>query len=401
MMNGFTDSKRNQSHRYAINSPANRMPEYRPIKSVQQRKAAAAGKTFSFAVVVYLSSVVTGGLLFGGQAEHKRCCGVLPSRFSAPVQPEMVRIPGGEFIMGGHGRFVRPDELPLHRVRLDDFWISRTPVTNDEFARFVKETGYVTTAERAPTAEELLKNAPPGTPPPPEEFLVAASLVFRPSEHPVPLNNPLLWWEWKAGADWHHPEGPDSSIEGRGDHPAVHVSWFDAQAYCKWAGGRLPTEAEWEYAARGGLNRQENVWGGEPVSAERCNIWQGTFPASNSEADGFYSTSPVRQFEPNGYGLYDMAGNVWEWVGDWYRPDTYARNATNSVTVNPTGPDSGFDPMEPYTSKRVTRGGSFLCNDDYCSGYRPSARMKTSPDTSLLHTGFRCVVPVSLPTGAE
>ena len=336
-------------------------------------------------------------VLPGAQEEPKSCCGVLPSRFPVPVPPEMVWIPGGEFTMGGHGRFARPDELPLHRVRLDGFWISRTPVTNDEFSRFVEATGYVTTAERAPTAEELLKNAPPGTPSPPEEFLIAASLVFRPTDQPVPLNNPLVWWEWKAGADWRHPEGPDSSIEGRGDHPVVHVSWFDAQAFCQWKGGRLPTEAEWEYAARGGLDEKENVWGDDPIDPEKCNIWQGRFPVTNSEQDGFYFTSPVRQFEPNGYGLYDMAGNVWEWVGDWYRPDTYAHDATNAVTVNPTGPSDSYDPMEPYTAKRGTRGGSFLCNDDYCSGYRPSARMKTSPDTSLIHTGVRCVIPVLFP----
>lgn len=332
-------------------------------------------------------------LLHAADGAPKSCCTVLPSRFPSAGPPGMVWIPAGEFVMGGHGPFVRPDELPLHRVRLDGFWISRTPVTNDEFSEFVEATGYVTTAERAPTAEELLKNAPPGTPPPPDEFLVAASLVFKPSEQPVPLGNPLVWWEWKAGADWRHPEGPDSSLDGRGDHPVVHVSWFDARAYCRWKGGRLPTEAEWEYAARGGIDQKQNVWGDEPVVPQRCNIWQGTFPVTNLLEDGFFATSPVRQFEPNGYGLYDMAGNVWEWTGDWYRPDTYARRASDGTCVNPAGPASSYDPQEPYTQKRVTRGGSFLCNDAYCSGYRPSARMKTSPDTSLIHTGFRCVIP--------
>jgi formylglycine-generating enzyme required for sulfatase activity len=336
--------------------------------------------------------LIAGGL--PGAPAGLSCCGVVPSRFAAPVPAGMVWIPAGEFTMGGTGAFVRPDELPRHRVKLDGFWISRTPVTNDEFARFVEATGYVTTAETAPTLEEIAAQLPPGTPPPPAEALVAASLVFRPTDRPVPLTNPFVWWEWTAGADWRHPTGPESSIEGKGDHPVVHVSWFDAQAYCKWAGGRLPTEAEWECAARGGLEQKENVWGDEPISSARCNIWQGTFPATNTVEDGFSSTSPVRQFEPNGCGLYDMAGNVWEWVGDWYRPDTYAGDALNAVTVNPAGPEAAYDPAEPYVSKRVTRGGSFLCNDSYCSGYRPSARMKTSPDTSLIHTGFRCVIPV-------
>jgi formylglycine-generating enzyme required for sulfatase activity len=328
-------------------------------------------------------------------AQEMSCCGKLPSRFAAAVQPAapegMLRIPAGEFVMGSRDYYARPDEQPLHKVKLDEFWISRTPITNDQFAEFVKATGYITTAERAPTVEEVLSQCPPGTPPPPAEFLVASSLVFKPSKVPVPLNNPLIWWEWKAGSDWRHPSGPDSSIEGKGDHPVVHVSWYDAQAYCKWAGMRLPTEAEWEYAARGGLDQQPYVWGSDPVDSKKCNIWQGRFPVTNTAEDGFADTSPVGSFPPNGYGLSDAAGNVWEWVNDWYRPDTYAMDATNAVTVNPQGPSSGYDPDEPYTQKRVTRGGSFLCNDQYCCGYRPSARMKTSPDTGTCHGGFRCV----------
>jgi sulfatase modifying factor 1 len=327
-------------------------------------------------------------------AQEMSCCAKLPSRFTPPQAPvAMVWIPAGEFVMGSRDRYARPDEQPLHTVRLDGFWISRTPVTNDQFSEFVKATGYRTTAERAPTVEEILSQAPPGMPPPPAEMLVPSSLVFKPPREPVSLHNPLVWWEWKAGADWQHPEGPGSSIEGRGDHPVVHVSWDDAQAYCQWAGLRLPTEAEWEYAARGGLDQEMYVWGREPVDqgAQKLNIWQGRFPVLNTAEDGFITTSPVATFPPNGYGLFDMAGNVWEWVGDWYRPDTYSQNARNGVAVNPQGPASSFDPDEPHTSKRITRGGSFLCNDSYCSGYRPSARMKTSPDTSLVHTGFRCV----------
>jgi len=338
--------------------------------------------------------ILTVGVAAGSFSQEMSCCGILPSRFSTVGPDGMVRVPEGEFTMGGVGSFARADEFPQHRVRLDGFWISRTPITNDQFEKFVNTTGYVTTAERVPTVEEILSQCAPGTPPPPAEMLVAASLVFKPADQPVSLNNALVWWEWKTGADWRHPNGPDSSIDGKGNHPVVQVSWFDAQAYCAWAGGRLPTEAEWEYAARGELDQKNNVWGDDPVDATKCNIWQGRFPVINTMEDGFEATSPVGSFPPNGYGLVDMAGNVWEWVNDFYRPDTYATDATNAVAVNPQGPSSSYDPDEPYTKKRVTRGGSFLCNDQYCSGYRPSARMKTSPDTSLVHTGFRCVKPV-------
>jgi formylglycine-generating enzyme required for sulfatase activity len=308
----------------------------------------------------------------------------------------MVKIPAGEFMMGGVGSYAKPDELPRHTVRVDSFWISETPVTNDQFAKFVEVTGYQTTAERVPTAEELLANAPPGTPPPDASFLVASSLVFTPTDRPVPLDNPLIWWAWNNGADWRHPQGPDSSIDGLGDHPVVHVTWFDAQAYCEWAGGRLPTEAEWEYAARGGLDSKEFVWGDDSVDAlpHKLNTWQGQFPVTNSKGDGYVHTSPVRTYPANGYGLYDMAGNVWEWVGDWYRSTTYRGDAEQNVVVNPTGPKSSYDASQPFAKVKVTRGGSFLCSAVYCAGYRPSARMKTSPDTSLNHTGFRCVIPV-------
>lgn len=338
------------------------------------------------------------GLIGIAQAQAMSCCGTVPSRFAGATKApaEMVLLPAGEFKMGGVGEYARPDETPPHRVQLDAFWISRTPITNDEFTRFIEASGYVTTAEIPPKLEDVMAQLPPGSSPPPADVLVAASLVFKPTDHPVSMRNPYLWWEWKTGANWRHPKGPESSIDGLGDHPVVHVSWDDAQAYCQWAGGRLPTEAEWEYAARGGLEEKPYVWGDEPVDegSQKLNIWQGTFPLANTQADGFYYTSPVRQFEPNGYGLYDMAGNVWEWVGDFYRPDTYRKDAGNDVTVNPQGPTRSYDPREPTVPKRVTRGGSFLCNDSYCSGYRPSARMKTSADTGLIHTGFRLVKPV-------
>jgi formylglycine-generating enzyme required for sulfatase activity len=329
-------------------------------------------------------------------AEPNSCCAVLPSRFAAAASSGpagMVWIEGGTFQMGSTGPFSKPDERPVHRVTLDGFWISRTPVTNAQFRRFVEATGYVTTAEKPPRMEDILSQLPPGTPPPPASALVAASMVFKPAERPVSMGNPLVWWTWMEGADWRHPQGPGTDIEGLDDHPVVHVSWFDAQAYADWAGMSLPTEAQWEYAARGGHEQRSYIWGEQALTAgsRRINTWQGQFPYLNTRTDGFVNTSPVGQYAPNDYGLYDMAGNVWEWVQDWYRPDAYARRENADPSLNPTGPVSSYDPADPHTPKRVTRGGSFLCNDTYCAGYRPSARMKTSPDTSLSHTGFRVV----------
>lgn len=309
---------------------------------------------------------------------------------------EWVTIPGGEFVMGGSESdpFARPDEFPQHRVRINGFEMKATEVTNAEFREFVEATGYVTTAEQAIDWEEISKTLPPGTPKPPAETLAPGSLVFTPPQGQA--TNWYSWWSWTNGADWRHPQGPGSSIEGKDDHPVVQVSWDDAVAYAKWAGGRLPTEAEWEWAARGGLEAQPFTWGDEPIEAgaPKANTWQGEFPKENTERDGFKGSAPVASFAPNAYGLHDMAGNVWEWTSDWYRPDTYANAivATNGeVVVNPQGPSDSFDPDEPGTAKRVTRGGSFLCHDSYCASYRTSARMKSSPDTSLNHTGFRIV----------
>lgn len=330
------------------------------------------------------------------QETNMSCCGNLPSRFGTPkvVAPEgMVWIPGGEFTMGWDGEFGRGDEVPLHRVKLDGYWIKRTPVTNADFKEFIDATGYVTTAEKKPEMAEIMKGLPPGAQPPPESALIAASMVFTPPGYPVGLNNPLVWWQWKAGANWNQPKGPGTTIEKIMDHPVVHVSWYDAEAYAKWRKMSLPTEAQWEYAARGGHEQRLNVWGDEPVTqgAARINVWEGTFPNRNYKKDGFYGTSPVMAFAPNDFGLYDMAGNVWEWTADWYHIDAYRMRARNAISENPKGPLISHDPMEPHMPKRTTRGGSFLCNDAYCSGYRPAARMKTSPDTSLNHTGFRVV----------
>jgi sulfatase modifying factor 1 len=333
------------------------------------------------------------------------CSSGLPARFAAEQSGNMtirsadtgshagmVKIRGGEFLMGAADKEGSPDEYPQHKVQVSDFWMDATEVTNAQFKKFVEATGYVTTAERKPDWEELKKQLPPGTPKPHDSVLVAASLVFTPTSGPVPLNNAAQWWRWVKGADWKHPEGPGSSIKGKDNYPVVQISWDDAMAYAKWAGKRLPTEAEWELAARAGMANQPFTWGNEAVDKgkPKTNVWQGHFPDKNAATDGFARLAPVRSFAPNAYGLYDIAGNVWEWCADWYTPDYYTKVAGKTV-ANPAGPASSYDPDEPTVPKRVVRGGSFLCHASYCASYRVSARMKTSPDTGLEHTGFRCV----------
>lgn len=342
-------------------------------------------------------------------AEHDStvsCEGKLPARFPGVsdttfiVQGEtslagMIKIPSGEFMMGASDDEGRPDEYPQHTVKINSFWMDAAEVTNAQFKKFVNATGYITTAEKKPDWEEMKKQLPAGTPKPDESLLVASSLVFSPPHHPVSLNDASQWWAWKQGADWKHPKGPDSDIAGKDNYPVVQVSWDDAMAYCKWAGKRLPTEAEWEWAARGGLSNDKYPWGNEAVESgkPKANTWQGSFPDNNTQWDKFYGAAPVKSFSSNSYGLYDMAGNVWEWCSDWYRPDYY-ENLKNKTSINPTGPSDSYDPMEPTIPKKVVRGGSFLCNAIYCKGYRVTSRMKTSPDTGLEHTGFRCVKDV-------
>ena len=307
---------------------------------------------------------------------------------------DMVFIPGGSFVMGGDSIWGRPDEFPRHKVTVSAFYIDKHEVTNAQFRAFVEATHYVTTAERKPDWEEIRKQLPAGTPKPADSLLVASSLVFSPPNHAVSLNNASVWWKWEAGADWRHPQGKKSNITGKDDYPVVQVSWDDANAYAKWAGKRLPTEAEWEFAARGGRVNSIYQWGNEPVNQGilKANTWQGNFPNENLQKDHYYRASPVMTFPPNGYGLFDMAGNVWEWCSDWYRPDYYLQCEKSRIFSDPQGPVNSLDPDEPTVPKRVVRGGSFLCTDQYCSGFRVAARMKTSPDTSLEHTGFRCVV---------
>jgi len=305
----------------------------------------------------------------------------------------MVWIPGGEFSMGSLGSDdslcslpgLTRDAQPVHRVYVDGFWMDATEVTNEQFEKFVKATGYMTVAERTPTKEEF-PTAPP-------ENLVAGSTVFTPTAGPVPLDDYLQWWRYEKGASWRHPEGPRTSSAGRGKHPVVQVAYADAEAYAKWAGKRLPTEAEWEFAARGGKAGQLYPWGNElhPGGKWLANIYQGRFPVKDDASDGFAGLAPVARFPANAYGLYDMAGNVWEWCSDWYRPDTYAALAAKGVARNPRGPESSYDPAEPSEKKRVQRGGSFLCTDQYCSRYVVGTRGKGEVSTASNHLGFRCV----------
>ena len=310
-----------------------------------------------------------------------------------PNSEGMVWIPAGTFEMGGDNDQAREDEFPKHLVKLNGFYMDVTEVTNAQFSKFVNETGYITTAEKDIDWEDLKKQLPSDTPKPQAETLKAASLVFVPTEGEVSLQDYSQWWSWTHGADWKHPKGKDSDIVGKDNYPVVHISWDDANAYCKWAGKRLPTEAEWEYAARGGFEKNVYTWGNEKLTDEKkqCNYWQGSFPNNNIVTDGFFGSAPVKSFVSNGYGLFDMAGNVWEWCSDKYNNRYYNEFEKVKIAINPNGPLESYDPDEPLVAKRVMRGGSSLCNESYCSGYRVSARMKSSSDSSMEHLGFRCV----------
>lgn len=354
--------------------------------------------------VVFVSCNSGNNNTAAGVKDSAHSCMNVPSRFGADSSSGniefsgdtsingMVLISGAVFDMGGDNEQADKDEYPKHKVQVSAFYMDVTEVTNAQFKKFVDATGYITTAEKKPDWEELKKTVPPSTPKPPDSVLVAASLVFKPSNGPVELNDYTQWWNWVGGANWKHPQGPASSIDGKENYPVVQISWDDANAYCKWAGKRLPTEAEWEFAARGGLINNIYPWGNEHVNTgkPKTNSWEGKFPYLNEKKDGYATSAPSKSFSPNGYGLYDMAGNVWEWCSDLYHNEYY-KQLGNKIAVNPKGPDKSFDPQEPLAEKRSLRGGSFLCNDSYCSGYRVARRMKSSHDTGLEHTGFRCV----------
>jgi formylglycine-generating enzyme len=308
----------------------------------------------------------------------------------------MVHIPGGVLNMGGDNAQADQNEYPKHKVAVNNFWMDQTEVTNAQFAAFVEATNYQTLAERPIIWEEMAKTLPPNTPKPPDALLQPGALVFVKTAKAVALNDVSSWWQWTLGANWRHPLGPKSEITDKMSHPVVQIAWDDAVAYASWAGKRLPTEAEWEWAARGGSDQTIYPWGNTATDVQnkpQANYWQGMFPVENTLIDGFEGTAPVGQYLANGYGLYDMPGNVWEWCSDWFDYGFYSKPEASKA--NTTGPYKSYNPSNPYQSEKIIRGGSFLCNESYCSGYRNARRMGSSPDTGLNHTGFRCVKDIN------
>lgn len=355
----------------------------------------------------------------GTKDTSKSCCDEKPSRFGNTVNADssisgissneqsagtnnktgsesnsgMVWIPGGEFIMGSDDEIAYEVEKPAHPVKVNGFWMDKTEVTNAEFRKFTDATGYITIAERVPDWNELKKQLPPGTAAPDPKDLVPASLVYIKPKEKVYTEDVTMWWNWVPGANWKYPEGLGSTIKDRMDYPVVHIAYDDALAYCKWAGKRLPTEAEWEFAARNCLTNKKYAWGDElrPGGKIMANNWQGEFPNEDKGEDGYKNTSPAGKFPANCYGLFDMIGNVWEWTSDWYDSRAYMKLPKDKVTENPKGPLKPEDHEDPFAVKRVVKGGSFLCSDNYCFNYRPSARRGQAFDTGTSNVGFRCV----------
>jgi len=320
------------------------------------------------------------------------------SQTSSPLThveaPEgMVRIPAASYRQGGKTDQAYPNEQPAHEVQVSAFWMDATEVTNQQFLSFVEATGYQTTAEKKLDWDELKNQAPPGTPPPPDSLLQPGSLIFSQTDAPVDLRRYDLWWEWTVGAHWKQPDGPGTSLDGLMNHPVVHISHDDARAYCQWAGKRLPTEAEWEWAATGGNADNKYPWGSGQINDafDKANFWQGLFPYQNTLKDGYLGSAPVKSFPANGFGLYDMAGNVWEWCSDLF-DSNYYRSLYGQTAINPQGPIRSSDANDPYNTRSyAVKGGSFLCNDEYCSGYRVARRLGKDADSSSSHTGCRCV----------
>jgi len=310
----------------------------------------------------------------------------------------MAYIPEGIFTMGASKPYMAlKRELPQHQVKINAFYMDIHEVTNAQFSDFVKETNYKTIAEQEINWDLLKKQLPKNTPKPNDDFLEAGSMVFVSNNEIYNLIDISQWWRWIKGANWRHPKGPGSNIVDKENEPVIHICYQDALAYAAWCGKRLPTEAEWEWAARGGLKNKIYPWGNLSVEKgkPKCNYWTGVFPTKNTKEDGFDGVAPVMQYKPNGYGLFDMAGNVWEICEDWYDENYYSSLDLSEIQDNPKGPKTWNYPLEPMDPKRVIRGGSFLCNDSYCSSYRVSARMPYSQNTGMSHTGFRCVRDVA------
>ena len=313
----------------------------------------------------------------------------------------MLWIPTGSFLQGAvpQDKMAMSHEKPLHPVSVDGFFMDITEVTNAEFSKFVDETNYITVAEREIDWEDMKKQLPEGTPKPHDSVLQPGSLMFKKTKSSVPnLFDFSQWWSWSIGVNWRHPCGPDSTLEGKDNHPVVHICFEDAQAFCEWAGRRLPTEAEWEYAARGNKMSTTYFWGDDrSMLSKMANSWEGEFPVNNTLEDGFERTAPVKAYTPNNFGLYDMAGNVWEFTSDWYNLNYYKELAANNAPViNPQGADKAYNPNQPYSQEKVIKGGSFLCSDSYCASYRISSRMGTSLDSSAEHVGFRTVATADM-----
>lgn len=382
------------------NKQSSTAPQTRASKPIVVAVVAiAAGAGITFAVLLRAPVSPSAVVKAEGMSANEPVFAPTVANTAAPSGPapnDMVWIPGGEFSMGAVepvgsdnnvvGMQATYDSRPIHRVYVDGFWMDKSEVTNRQFEAFVARTGYVTIAERKPRAEDF-----PGAP---LENLVAGSVVFSPPEHAVPLDDHFQWWSYVPGANWRHPEGPASDLKGREQFPVVHIAYDDAHAYAQWSGKRIPTEAEWEFAARGGLSGQVYPWGNEFMKDGRwmANTHQGNFPHHDTHVDAHAGIGPVAQYAPNDYGLHDVAGNVWEWTSDWYRHDYYAELASAGVVArNPQGPGSSVDPSEPGVSKRVHRGGSYLCTDQYCSRYMVGTRGKGEPSTGTNHLGFRLV----------
>ncbi|NJW54097.1 formylglycine-generating enzyme family protein [Salinimicrobium oceani] len=335
-------------------------------------------------------------LLIFGCKEKQPAPSVQTEKPGSIATPEgMVWIPGGAFMQGAvkNDPMALEHEKPAHPVMVDGFFMDITEVTNKEFAEFVKETGYITVAERELSWETMKKQLPLGTPKPPDSLLQPGSLVFKQPGREVPnLYDFSQWWEWKVGANWQHPRGPGTSIVGKEDHPVVHIAYEDAEAYAEWAGRRLPTEAEWEYAAKGGAKNAIFGWGDDArIINEKANTWTGRFPDRNDLADGFELIAPVKSFTPNAYGLYDMTGNVWEFTSDWYNTGYYKDMLEKGTVVNPRGAKVSYNPHNLQVQEKIIKGGSFLCHVSYCASFRPSARMQNALDSSHEHLGFRTV----------